>query len=169
MKAHFAYFRYVLRHKWFVFVAGLALRVPLWQLIIHDWSKFTPAEWGAYVATFYGPDGVKRYQPGPAFDAAWNHHQKVNPHHWQYWVLIRDSDEPRVMALPMSERYAREMVADWCGAGRAITGRWEVRQWWHGTEGRPGNRERAVLHADTLALVDQLVAQAGIALNEKHL
>lgn len=33
MKPHLSYLAYVLKHKWFVFVAGLHLKVPLWQLV----------------------------------------------------------------------------------------------------------------------------------------
>jgi hypothetical protein len=33
-------------------------------------------------------------------------------------------------ALPMPEKFVREMVADWMGAGRAITGRWDVNDWY---------------------------------------
>jgi hypothetical protein len=57
---HLRYLSYVLRHKWWVLVAGLKVGAPLWRLLIHDWSKFTPAEWGPYVATFYGD----RYRVG---------------------------------------------------------------------------------------------------------
>ena len=32
--------------------------------------------------------------------------------------------------IPMPEKYAREMVADWAGAGRAITGKWETLEWY---------------------------------------
>lgn len=154
MRAHLAYLRYVLVHKWFVLIAGVRLRVPLWQLLIHDASKFGPAEWSAYVGTFYAPDGSKRYTPGMAFDLAWNHHQKANPHHWQHWVLVTDQDEPRYRGLPMPERYVREMVADWAGAGRAISGRWEVRQWYAKTRGT------IILHDDTRAQVEQLLKEA---------
>lgn len=54
MSAHLQYLRYILRHKWFVFVAGWKVGAPLWRLVIHDWSKFTPAEWTPYVRKFYG-------------------------------------------------------------------------------------------------------------------
>lgn len=136
MRAHIAYLKYVLRHKWFVFVAGLKTRTPLWRLIVHDWTKFLPCEWGPYVRSFYNPDGSKRdwrtrtEVDKLAFDAAWNHHQKVNPHHWQHWLLVTDSDEPRYRAIDMPRNCVREMVADWAGAGRAITGKWEVADWY---------------------------------------
>lgn len=45
MKAHWNYFKYVIRHKWFVFIAGLQTGAPLWRLIIHDWTKFLLQMW----------------------------------------------------------------------------------------------------------------------------
>jgi len=46
-----------------------------------------------------------------------------------------------VLALedPMPEHFVREMIADWCGAGRAITGEWEVLDWYE------KNREKMAL------------------------
>jgi hypothetical protein len=84
MKPHLKYASYVARHKWFVLRAGLKVRAPLWRLIIHDWSKLTPAEWGPYVRSFYGKQG-RTPEVRAAFDAAWLHHQHRNPHHWQHW------------------------------------------------------------------------------------
>jgi N-acetyl-anhydromuramyl-L-alanine amidase AmpD len=42
--------------------------------------------------------------------------------------LIMDAN--RYRALPMPEPLVREMVADWMGAGRAITGQWDVAGWY---------------------------------------
>ena len=148
MKAHLAYLVYVLKHKWFVFYAGLYLQVPLWQLIIHDLSKFTPAEWPAYVRWF--KTGDRSPEAKAAFDAAWEHHWLNNPHHWQYWA----GDPPGALLMPMPEKYLREMVADWCGAGRAISGKWDVLAWWRKNEGRVS------MHHTTRDRVDRLVAEA---------
>jgi hypothetical protein len=89
--AHLRYARYVLRHKWFVLLAGRRIGAPLWRLLVHDWSKFLPSEWLPYARHFYGnyPPLVKE-DIARAFDAAWLHHQKRNRHHWQYWLLIPD-------------------------------------------------------------------------------
>jgi len=135
MKRHLAYFRYVCLHKWYVGLACLHYGL-WWRAIKHDWSKFLPCEWWAYADSFYNRDGSKRdWQTRDAFDKmnfdmAWNHHQKVNDHHWQYWVLTTDSDEPRNRPLPMPVVCIKEMVADWVGAGRAITGKIEVCDWY---------------------------------------
>jgi Family of unknown function (DUF5662) len=146
VKSHWAYFKYVVRHKWFVFMAGRCVGVSFWRLLIHDWSKFLPSEWDAYVRSFYNRDGSKRDWKTrdpfdkQEFDAAWNHHQKVNKHHWQYWCLVNDSDDPKIKPLLMPEKFWREMIADWMGAGRAITGQWEVWSWYE------KNRNKILLH-----------------------
>lgn len=151
--SHLRYLKYVLRHKWFVFVAGRVLGAPLWRLIIHDWTKFTPAEWGPYVRQFFSPGPKGGIVVGfnfNEFPIAWNHHWHNNPHHWEYWL------KPNVDRTPikMPEKFVREMVADWCGAGRAITGKWDIMDWF------TDNQDRIVLHHETWQLVDSLVAIA---------
>lgn len=202
MKKHFQYLWYLLRHKWFVFIAGLNLNVPLWRLLVHDWTKFLPCEWLPYVDNFYGDK-----KDPDAYDRAWNHHQKHNPHHWQYWLLTKDqpkrkwsvtAHQPEVgpyylatktngkwthvalfdvkhhldglsdeayelsedichtlnrspMALEMPEVFVREMVADWMGAGRAITGEWEAHKWYL------KNKSNMHLHPNTRKLVEELL------------
>ena len=128
MRRHLAYLKYVLWHKWFVFVAGRKLGLGFWQLLIHDWHKFLPSEWFPYARTFYKPDGSKQYVESDEFARAWNLHQKRGKHHWQHWMLTWDRGE--TVALEMPEKYAFEMVADWLGAGRAITGNWGAREWY---------------------------------------
>lgn len=108
------------KHKVFVFRAGLRTKAPLWRLIIHDWSKFTPSEAPHYGRQFFGdksdPEG---------FIKAWNHHQKTNPHHWEYWIPWSGHDKAGYkggVPLPMPEPFLREMLADWMGACRAYEG-----------------------------------------------
>jgi len=141
MRAHFAYLTYVLRHKWFVFCACRRLRVPLWRAVVHDWTKFLPSEWGPYVRTFYAPDGSKRYVESAEFATAWRHHQRRNPHHWQYWLITWDRGNTEPLRMPGT--YAREMVADWMGAGRAITGKLDTPAWYF------KNRTAIQLHPET--------------------
>ena len=137
MRAHWAYFVYVCRHKWFVFCGCMLLRVPLHQAIIHDWVKFLPIEWFPYVRQFYNADGSKRsvrdasgsYDPNKqanAFKRAWLHHQR-EPHHWQSWISIGDGG--KLSPLPIPQRFVLEMVADWYGAGMAINGKPEFEAW----------------------------------------
>lgn len=153
MKAHLRYLWYVLKHKWYVFLACLSYGL-VWQGITHDWSKFLPDEWGPYVSHFYGPKPPRGqasgyfHKPGAntAFDVAWNHHQKRQPHHWQYHLLFRD--DGTVEALPMPDRYRKEMLADWRGAGRA-QGTPDTRGWYL------ANRDKMRLHPNTRAWVEE--------------
>lgn len=149
MKAHWKYFNYVLRHKWFVFRASMLLGVPLWRAIIHDWHKLLPSEWAPYVQTFYSPDGSNRYSETPAFARAWRLHQIRGRHHWQHWLLSWDRGE--TIALEMDEHFEREMVADWFGAGRAITGKWGAEQWY------AKNKSVIQLHPETRKRVERLL------------
>jgi hypothetical protein len=158
MTKHFKYAVYLARHKWFVFVAGLCIGAPLWRLIIHDWSKFLPCEWLPYVEQFYGAWRM-RAEKYPSdngihlrFDRAWLHHQHANPHHWQHWVLREDSGAIKLLEMPIN--FAREMVADWMGAGRAITGKWETAQWY------AKNKQNIQIHPATREIVENILAGA---------
>ena len=215
MRAQIAYLKYVLRHKWFVFKACLRLGVPLHLAIVHDWTKFTPSEWGAYVRNFFNPDGTRRsrndYQSDTdklAFLRAWQHHESSNKHHWGYWLTFevpakeryyiqahgdgyplvlwdakeqthfidevaddttafvggknviynllkqvaeRLNRESLMIALPIPEVYAREMVADWVGAGMAITGNPDPSEWYE------KNKDKIVLHDKTRLFVECLI------------
>lgn len=149
VKPHIDYAWYVARHKAFVFRAGIKTGAPIWRLVIHDWSKLTPAEWGPYVDRFMRGDSGKLDKSGDseAFHRAWTHHWHLNPHHWEHWVTTEGA------ALRMPEPLVREMVADWMGAGRAITGRWGVADWY------AQHRDRIHLHPESRALAESLIAR----------
>lgn len=163
MEKHLRYLSYVVRHKWFVFVACCRRGIPFAGLI-HDWSKFLPSEWLPYAENFYGTrkstealDAIGEfgcaelapfgYFVGDRFNVAWNLHQKRNPHHWQYWLCTMDSGE--IAPIPMPDRYRREMLADWEGAGRAINGANDTARWYL------KNRKRIKLHSETRAWVER--------------
>lgn len=142
MRRHWQYLKYVLRHKWYVFLAGLKIGVPIFILIFHDWDKFMPDEWFPYARTFYKPNGEKQYKPdGTGFDVAWLKHQNRNKHHWQYWMITWDKGNTE--CLPMPDVYRREMLADWLGAGKAITGKDNLEDWYW------ANRDNIKVHPET--------------------
>lgn len=137
----FKYLKYLLIHKWYVmiecFKKGLIVRG-----LIHDISKLLPDEFFPYMNWFYGKYGVE-FENSPieingckkrgydkykkcevSFNKAWLKHQKRNKHHWQYWVLIKDSGD--IILQEMPAKYIKEMACDWIGAGKAIKGRNEV-------------------------------------------
>lgn len=75
----------------------------------HDKSKYGKEEYEPYLNYFYPEECVE--QDEYAFDLAWLHHQQVNPHHWQYWCLIRDGGE--IVPMDMEFEYIIEMLCDW--------------------------------------------------------
>lgn len=158
MSKHWKYFKYVCRHKWFVFLAGLKTGAPLWRLIIHDYSKFSKAEWSPYVESFYS--GRPREETKDAFQKAWLHHLHNNPHHWLHWVLMNE-DGTRT-AFDMPHHFVLEMVADWFGAGRAITGSWDLTEWY------TKNRENMNLTPQTAKHVYYLVADTLANFDVRH-
>lgn len=125
LKANWKYLKYVLRHKYYVYVKGREYGLGRWQLLKHDLSKFSPAEWSPYVRRFY-------MQANPHdhidFKVAWLHHLHHNPHHWQHWLL--QNDDGKINALKMPRIYELEMLADWYGAGMAINGEADVKYWY---------------------------------------
>lgn len=152
MKKHLRYLSYVCRHKWFVFRAGLKTGAPLWRLIIHDWSKFTPAEWNPYVQSFYS--GRPREETKEIFQRGWLHHLHKNPHHWLHWVLMHEDGTRSAFEMPRS--IVREMVADWMGAGRAITGHWDIEDWYN------KSKDHMLLHPMTKLYVEHILTVLGV-------
>jgi len=136
---YWKYLKYIVRHKWFVFIACRKHRI-IWRGIMHDLSKFRPSEFIPYARYFYG--GYPKYRSGittkyphlfkesikQRFDEAWLLHIHRNPHHWQYWLLQEDDGPVKKISIPIS--YLKEMGCDWIGAGRAITGKNDIREWY---------------------------------------
>jgi hypothetical protein len=73
----------------------------------HDDSKLESVEFDGYRQWFYpsstNPDEKNKLK----FDLAWNHHQKSNPHHWEYWVMQDGT------VLPMDKINLEHMLIDW--------------------------------------------------------
>lgn len=136
MKAHARYLKYLLRHKWYVLQECWTLGIP-WLGLVHDLSKvLLRTEWLPYVRHFYGDYArAKRTldsqmvdrEVEAKFDRSWLTHQHRNKHHWQYWVLRKDDNTVRLIEMP--DRYRREMLADWRGAGRAL-GKSDTAAWY---------------------------------------
>jgi len=131
MNKYIRYLKYVLRHKWFVVIECFKIGL-FWQGIIHDLSKFRFDEFIPYARHFYGSTNEKKYKKIAQtkggysksqdkkdifFDHAWLFHIHRNPHHWQYWILIQDEDDDKILNMPI--KYISEMICDWRGAGKA--------------------------------------------------
>ncbi len=120
---YWKYFKYVIRHKWYVFLECCKVGIPF-RGFIHDLSKFLPGEFIPYARYFYG----KYIDIERDFDKAWLFHIHRNPHHWQYWVLREDDGPTKLISMPT--KFLLEMLADWNGAGKAINGKSNTPEWY---------------------------------------
>jgi hypothetical protein len=130
----------------------------------HDTSKTHPAEYNAYDAYFYGPDGIKS-DSGPTeaikkdFDKAWLRHIHLNPHHWQHWVLVEDdNNEPKPIEMP--DRYILEMLCDWWSFSWRSGNLYEVFNWWN------DHTDKIIFAEETRKKVEELLRLICDKLNE---
>lgn len=140
-------------HVSYVQEAGKTLGVSQKQLNRHDSSKWSKAEFGAYAKHFHGGGAPN------LFVRAWNHHLHKNPHHHEYWRFsngfsLRNSDVENGV-LPMPNRFALEMIADWQGASKAYTGDWDMTDW------LTKNAPKIELHSTTAKFVNLQLARLG--------
>lgn len=152
LKKRWKYLRFILRHKVGVYKAGRTLGVGRWQLLMHDMSKFSLAEFGPYYEYFNNrsSDPWKAEAQKNAFNIAWLHHIHRNKHHWNYWVF--GASVEGIDAVRMPERYVREMVADWMGVSYAL-GKppSDAKDWYL------QNKDTMILHPATRSRVEALL------------
>lgn len=76
----------------------------------HDISKYSEEEFEPYRSRFFPCDGEK--YDNIAFEKAWTHHYKTNPHHWDHWIVYGVAQE-------MDDKYIIEMCCDWIAMSSA--------------------------------------------------
>lgn len=140
------YLRYVVRHKTFVYLEGRKLGIARGQLLVHDFSKLSRAEFWAYAVHFYSRTPHSSRRKDPAFEAAFRHHVAKNKHHWEYWTV--GTGRKRV-GLPIPDRYLREMAADWRAMARGFDQ--DPADWYS------KNRRKIVLERNSRDRVESLI------------
>lgn len=148
------YLKSLLRHKWFVFVECCKLGIP-WLGIIHDLSKFSPDEFFAYSNRFFGGEDNRN-----KWGRSWLHHQHFNKHHPEFYIVGWRGDSSfyddvcykipnyNIAVFSIPDRYRREMLADWRGAGRAY-GNPDTKAWYL------KNCENIILHDETRRWIEE--------------
>ena len=147
------YLKYIIKHKWYVFVECCRLGIP-WLGIIHDWSRFTPREFIAHMHHFHNPDGSLRSDLDDSderWHLGWLFHQRRNKHHWQWWVSWGKTGGARIVEMP--DKYRREMLADWSGAA-IVQGR-NLKSWYK------EYRDTIQLHPLTRKWIESQMAEMG--------
>jgi hypothetical protein len=140
------YFKYIVQHKWFVFIECLKIFQPI-HGIMHDMSKFRPSEFFPYAKVYGGDYAYKYFEVEQDFDTAWLLHQHRNKHHWDYWV---GSDGKPV---PIPPRYIKQMIADWRAMGRKFGDT--------ALEYYQKNNDRMILAKETRMTIEYVLDQDG--------
>ena len=148
MRGILSYLRYLAIHKYYVFVQGRKLGVGVWQLLVHDLSKFRPDEFFPYRNYFYGEKTDKsKFE----FDKAFENHTRRNRHHWNFW----DGD---AVTYFMPCKYVREMLADWSAMARQQGKQGDVTDWYY------SRRDKIKLHPDSRTFLEALGYESGLML-----
>ena len=120
---------------------------------IHDKSKWGPEEYEAYDKKFYSNEDVEEQ-----FDRAWLHHQKHNPHHWQYWVLPKDDGSTK--AIEMTEEAVIEMFCDHWSFSWEKGNLYEIFDWYE------ENRSKMILNEKTRNFYEYILEKLKERLDE---
>ena len=111
----------VLRHKYYVFIYGRKLGIPL-RVLFHDMSKFAPVEFFESVKYYQGGKSspINAAKADKGYSMAWQHHKGRNPHHYEHWT---DRYDDGTVAIKMPFKCVVEMIADYLGAAHAYHGK----------------------------------------------
>lgn len=124
----------------------------------HDVTKFTPAEYEAYDAYFYGEE--KTPEVVEEFNKAWLHHIHYNPHHWQHWILINGDPNEGEIVLEMPYEYVIEMICDWWAFSWAKNNLHEIFEWYD------EHKAHIKLHPNTRKTVESILEKIKNKLEE---
>lgn len=89
------------------------------QGIMHDWSKYSPAEFllgCKYYQGYMSPHNAERAQKG--YSSAWLHHKGRNKHHMEYWIDYSPNKSEGIVGMEMPVKYVVEMFIDRVSASK---------------------------------------------------
>lgn len=114
----FGHLSTVMRHRNAVIYHAFKAGIP-WRGLMHDMSKFSPAEFWAGVK--YYTDGTRSPNEGERADyghsKAWMHHKGRNRHHFEYWTDY--NPETKVISpVEMPLVFVKEMFCDRVAASK---------------------------------------------------
>lgn len=156
MGAAWKHFKTITHHKYLV--AKGCFRIGLYrQGLLHDMSKYSPAEFKVGVKYYQGtrsPNNAEREDRG--YSSAWLHHKGRNKHHFEYWQdYCLQGEKGLLVPVPMPDRYIAEMIMDRIAASKVYKGA-------DYTDAAPleyyrMGREHPSIHPDTQAVLERLL------------
>ena len=129
-------------------------------MALHDRSKFLlNKEFKSYRDYFYGDEEkLNKETVKNNFDKAWNHHQKINKHHWQYWVLVKADGSYQVLDMPYENII--EMICDWWSFSWKTGNLYDVFSWYD------RNKNSMILSNKTRSTVEMILKKIRNKLDE---
>jgi len=121
-KAH--YFRHlniVNRHRFLVFCHCVSCGF-FWRGLVHDLSKYEPAEFIKSACYYQGTSSpvMAQRKAENLYSSICVHHTKKNRHHFEYWIDIYRGD---LLLHPMPYPYAVEYCCDVIAASQTYNGK----------------------------------------------
>ena len=114
----------------------------------HDSSKYSMSEFIGYRKHFYPYENDIKIDG--EYDSAWNHHQKSNTHHWQYWILIKDDGSQIVLDMPLSDIF--EMLSDWRSFVYGANSNSSANIWYQ------SNKDKIMISDNTRSIVEYILS-----------
>lgn len=113
----FGHLKTVTRHRHKVLVHCFRAGI-IWRGLMHDLSKFSPAEFWTGVKYYQGtrsPNEMERETIGCS--RAWMHHKGRNRHHFEYWTDYNTKTK-RIEPVRMPDIFIYEMFCDRVAASK---------------------------------------------------
>jgi len=127
------HFKVIVKHKYYVLIECWKMGL-YWQGIVHDLSKFSPAEFVPSAKYFQGDKSpVDAERKAIGYSYAWRYHKARNLHHWQWYIDNDGVDENGVIKwnpAPMPDKYIKEMYCDMLGAGKAYGAKTTIQEYY---------------------------------------
>ncbi len=108
------------RHK---VIAHCAKAGIFWQGLLHDLSKYTPAEFCVSAKYYTGTKSpLHGERAAKGYSLGWMHHKGRNKHHFEYWTDV--NPETHLYApVKMPLKYVKEMFCDRVAASKIYRGK----------------------------------------------
>lgn len=122
LRSAFLHFKTITKHRHKV-MAHCAKAGILWQGLLHDLSKYSPAEFLPGARFYLGtrsPNEGEREAYG--YSLAWMHHKGRNRHHFEYWTDYNPKIK-EIEPVKMPLRYVAEMFCDRVAASKIYQGK----------------------------------------------
>lgn len=151
MRKFFGHLNTIAKHRRTV-IYHCAKAGILYRGLLHDLSKYSPAEFMEGVKHFTGtrsPNEGERATKG--YSEAWMHHKGRNRHHFEYWTDY-NPETKLVSPVKMPVVFVKEMFCDRVAASKVYQGKNYTNA--HPIKYFEGGKPRRIIHPETSDLLE---------------